>query len=218
MTESMAKPRAKGTSRASKPAPRLVPRSTTPKPLPRSVSARRSSGQRRPEGRRLDLSDTAQGSQCEAPLARHDVGRRHLQWLGLSSHARARRPRRPLAQSGPQVARSGGRRGGRRCLAGNRASGRGTGTQGAGRSAEGSRGRPPEGAGGMVGHHARRAQRLDPVDRLRQAGRDALEADRQCLRYARQRQARPCCFDRSGMYAKSLSCPVADDTSSDTRR
>ena len=24
---------------------------------------------------------------------------------------------------------------------------------------------------------------------------------------------RPCCFDRSGMYGKSLSCPVADDTS-----
>lgn len=24
---------------------------------------------------------------------------------------------------------------------------------------------------------------------------------------------RPCCFDRSGMYDKSLSCPVADDTS-----
>ena len=24
---------------------------------------------------------------------------------------------------------------------------------------------------------------------------------------------RPCCFDRSGMYAKSMSCPVADDTS-----
>ncbi len=23
---------------------------------------------------------------------------------------------------------------------------------------------------------------------------------------------RPCCFDRSGMYAKSLSCPVADET------
>ena len=29
---------------------------------------------------------------------------------------------------------------------------------------------------------------------------------------------RPCCFDRSGMYDKSLSCPVADDESSDTRR
>jgi hypothetical protein len=29
---------------------------------------------------------------------------------------------------------------------------------------------------------------------------------------------RPCCFDRSGMYDKSLSCPVADDPSSDTRR
>ena len=25
---------------------------------------------------------------------------------------------------------------------------------------------------------------------------------------------RPCCFDRSGMYAKSLGCPVADVTSS----
>jgi hypothetical protein len=29
---------------------------------------------------------------------------------------------------------------------------------------------------------------------------------------------RPCCFDRSGMYSNSLSCPVADDKSSDTRR
>lgn len=29
---------------------------------------------------------------------------------------------------------------------------------------------------------------------------------------------RPCCFDRSGMYDKSLSCPVADDSSSDPRR
>jgi hypothetical protein len=29
---------------------------------------------------------------------------------------------------------------------------------------------------------------------------------------------RPCCFDRSGMYSKSLSCPVADDQSSNTRR
>jgi Domain of unknown function (DUF1905)/Bacteriocin-protection, YdeI or OmpD-Associated len=29
---------------------------------------------------------------------------------------------------------------------------------------------------------------------------------------------RPCCFDRSGMYSKSLSCPIADDTSSDTKR
>jgi hypothetical protein len=29
---------------------------------------------------------------------------------------------------------------------------------------------------------------------------------------------RPCCFDRSGMYGKSLSCPVADDKSSDTGR
>lgn len=29
---------------------------------------------------------------------------------------------------------------------------------------------------------------------------------------------RPCCFDRSGMYSKSLSCPVAEEPSSETRR
>jgi len=29
---------------------------------------------------------------------------------------------------------------------------------------------------------------------------------------------RPCCFDRSGMYDKSLSCPVAEDESTGTRR
>jgi hypothetical protein len=29
---------------------------------------------------------------------------------------------------------------------------------------------------------------------------------------------RPCCFDRSGMYSKSLTCPVADDSPRDTRR
>lgn len=29
---------------------------------------------------------------------------------------------------------------------------------------------------------------------------------------------RPCCFDRSGMYSKSLSCPVADDDTGATRR
>jgi hypothetical protein len=29
---------------------------------------------------------------------------------------------------------------------------------------------------------------------------------------------RPCCFDRSGMYDKSLRCPVADDSENDTGR
>ena len=41
------------------------------------------------EGRLVDLSDPAKGSQCEAPFAKHDVSARHVQWLGLSSHARA---------------------------------------------------------------------------------------------------------------------------------
>ena len=56
------------------------------------------------------------------------------------------------------------------------------------RSAESSRGRP-EGAGVVVGHHAHRAQRLDPLDRLRQAARDSRAPDRQCLRDARCREA-----------------------------
>jgi hypothetical protein len=29
---------------------------------------------------------------------------------------------------------------------------------------------------------------------------------------------RPCCFDRSGMYAKNVRCPIADETSSATKR
>ena len=29
---------------------------------------------------------------------------------------------------------------------------------------------------------------------------------------------RPCCFDRSGKYSKSLSCPVAEETSSEARQ
>jgi hypothetical protein len=33
-----------------------------------------------------------------------------------------------------------------------------------------------------------------------------------------QGKRRPCCFDRSGMYGKSVSCPVAEDASSDTKR
>ena len=45
----------------------------------------------------------------------------------------------------------------------------------------------------------------------------ALRIDKACDMLSKGKR-RPCCFDRSGMYAKSLSCPVADDTSSDTRR
>lgn len=33
-----------------------------------------------------------------------------------------------------------------------------------------------------------------------------------------QGKRRPCCFDRSGMYDKSLECPAADDESSGGKR
>ena len=50
----------------------------------------------------------------------------------------------------------------------------------------------------------------------------ALRIDKACDMLAKGKR-RPCCFDRSGMYGKSLTppCPaphIADDTSSDTRR
>lgn len=45
----------------------------------------------------------------------------------------------------------------------------------------------------------------------------ALRIDKACDMLAKGKR-RPCCFDRSGMYDKSLSCPVADDSFSDPSR
>ena len=49
--------------------------------------------------------------------------------------------------------------------------------------------RRPEGESIVVGHHAHRAPRLDPLDHLRQAGRDARAPDQKCLLDARCREA-----------------------------
>ena len=38
----------------------------------------------------------------------------------------------------------------------------------------------------------------------------ALRIDKACDMLAKGKR-RPCCFDRSGMYDKSLSCPIAED-------
>ena len=81
------------------------------------------------------------------------------------------------------------RRRGRRYHARDRAGGRGTGTRSAGRSEKSSRGRRAEGASVVVGHHAQRAPRLDPLDHLRQAARDARAPDQKCLLDARGREA-----------------------------
>ena len=58
---------------------------------------------------------------------------------------------------------------------------------------------------------------LNWIDSAKQAETRARRIRTACDMLAKGKR-RPCCFDRSGMYAKSLSCPVADDTSSDTRR
>jgi hypothetical protein len=92
-------------------------------------------------------------------------------------------------KGGPEAERSCWRRRRRRCHPRDRAGGRGTGINGAGRFAQGSRERRPGRAGVVVGHHAHRAQRLDPLDHLRQARRDAHAPDQKCLLDARRREA-----------------------------
>jgi len=45
----------------------------------------------------------------------------------------------------------------------------------------------------------------------------AIRIDKACDMLAKGKR-RPCCFDRSGMYDKSLSCPVAAPPVADERR
>ncbi len=51
----------------------------------------------------------------------------------------------------------------------------------------------------------------------KQAATRARRIENACDMLAKGKR-RPCCFDRSGMYSNSLNCPVADDSSNDTRR
>lgn len=147
-----------------------------------------SSGRER-NGWLLELSHPAKERQCEAPVAGNDGDRRHYEWLPFSSHARARRPEKSLAQSESEAKQICGRRRRRHRHARDRAGGKGNGTRDANRSAEGSRDRHPESARVMVGHHAQCAQRLDPLDHLPQAARDARAPDQKCLLDARGREA-----------------------------
>jgi hypothetical protein len=68
-----------------------------------------------------------------------------------------------------------------------------------GRSAKSTRGRCSEGERIVVRHHAHRTPRLDPLDHLRQAARDARarRIKSACSMLAAGKQ-RVCCFDRSG--------------------
>ena len=141
------------------------------------------------EGRRLDFSKAAQGSQCEAPLARHasvegtfnglayrgtlEPDGQGGHWLKVDRKLREAAGAEPgdvvsleiapvAEEPEPRVPADL-----RKALAG-----------------------PPESAGGRRTSRPSRTG-LETVDRVRQAGSDALEADRECLRYARQREATP---------------------------
>ena len=74
--------------------------------------------------------------------------------------------------------------------------------RGAGRSAKGARGRP-EGAGVVVGHHAHRAQRLDPLDHLRKATGDSHASDQQGVRDAHRRETARVLLRRDQMAYKN---------------
>jgi len=137
----------------------------------------------------MDLSHPAKERQCEAPVARHDADRRHNQWISFSSGAPTRRPKRSLAESGPQADQSSGRRRWRHCHARDRTRGEGTRTRSTRRSEKSSRSRRSEGEKIVVGHHAKRAPGLDLLDHLSQAARDACAPDQECLLNARYRKA-----------------------------
>ena len=102
--------------------------------------------------------------------------------------------KKPLAQSGPKAVRSCRRTRGRRYHARDRAGGRGTGARSADRPEKSSRDRCPKGTSVVGGCHAHRAPRLDPLDNLCQAARDARTANQKCLLDARGREAPPLLF------------------------
>ena len=157
----------------------------------------------------MDLSHPAKERQCEAPVARHDADRRHHQWLPFSSHARARRPEKPLAQSGSEAKQICGRRRRRHGHARDRAGGKGHGTRGADRSAEGSRGRRPK-ARALWSDITPNARR-DWIHWITSAKQEETRARRiknACSMLAAGKR-RVCCFDRSGFYSKSMSAPKA---------
>jgi Bacteriocin-protection, YdeI or OmpD-Associated/Domain of unknown function (DUF1905) len=61
--------------------------------------------------------------------------------------------------------------------------------------------------------------RRDWIQWIESAKREATRLKRiesACEMLAKGKR-RPCCFDRSGMYSKSLSCPVADETATGTK-
>jgi hypothetical protein len=156
------------------------------------------------ERRLLDLSYPAKERLCEVPLARHDGDRRHHQWLPFSSDAPARWPKEPLAQSGPEAERSCARRGRRHRHASDYTCGRKTETYAAGRSAQSSR--CPE-ARKLWSDIACRDW-IQWTTSAKQPETRARRIKNACSMLAAGKR-RVCCFDRSGLYSKSLSAPKA---------
>ena len=140
------------------------------------------------EARLLDLSHPAKERQCEAPFAGHDGDRRHHQWLPFSSQLEPDGQKSHWLKVDRKLREAAGAEAGDVVTLEIAPAAEDTGTRGAGRSAEGSRGRRAEGAGVVVGHHAQCAPRLDPLDHLRQASRDARAPDQKCLLDARCRE------------------------------
>jgi hypothetical protein len=156
----------------------------------------------------MDISHRTKKRQCEAPVPGNDADRRHHQWRPFSSRARARRPEKPLAQSGSEVKQICGRRRRRRCHARDHAGGKGHGTRGANRSAQGPRADPKARAlWSDITPNARRDW-IHWITSAKQAETRVRRIKNACSMLAAGKR-RVCCFDRSGFYSKSMSAPKA---------
>jgi len=79
--------------------------------------------------------------------------------------------------------------------------------QGAGRSAEGSRGWPRRGCGSVSDITPIARRDWDSLDRLRQAKQDARTSDQNACDMLAKGKRRPCCFDSVWMYITRASLP-----------
>ena len=168
---------------------------------------------REPKGRGVVVPRAARQRQREAADAEHDQRRGHAQRPAFPGHARTGWSAQPLAASVARLACSR-RRGSRRHRhARDHTDGRGAGTERARLPAQGAC-RQPRREGDVDRHQARRATRLAQVAHVGwiTSGKTAETRDRRiataCDMLASGKR-RACCFDRSGVYSKAFSAPVA---------
>ena len=182
-----------------------------PGPLPTSASRRRCCGPASPKGAAWAFLVLPEDRQRKTADAEHDDGGRHARWPSLPGHAGTGWPRQPLAEGGQGAAGSRRRRRGRHRRARDHAGGGGTGAQRSRRPAKGARGRA-HGAR-RNGTASRRSRGRDWIHWIT-SGKKAETRERRIVNACdmlASGKRRACCFDRSGMYSKSMGAPTPAD-------